>query len=175
MKKHHFIYFILLCLIATSCENTVLEEEVPESSAMTRSNYEDLGYYGSNFIDKIYFDDEVSAFIKTNPIGAEYSFNFATIVDNPSNKSLVSVVGGYIIYNGSNIGSQIDGGSGMKRFTIKFTSTMAKVTLTLKGAIPGSKKNSARLSIDQRNYNGEYLPLPAGDSINSDLVLGQLP
>lgn len=177
MKKNYFIYILLLCLITTSCENIVLEEEIPITSATTKSTPEELNYYGSNFLDPSYSNEEAFAFISVNPIGAEYSFNLATIADNPNNKSLVSVVGGHIIYKGSDVGSQINGvsGMGMVRFTVKFTSTMAKVTLALKGAMPDSKRNSVRLSIDLKKYNGIFLPLPAGDPINSDLVLGQLP
>lgn len=175
MKKLYFILLLLGCFITTSCEKTAFEDEIPVTPVTTKSTFEDMEYYGSNFLDQMYSDEEAFAFINVNPIGAEYSFNLATITDNPNNKSTVSVVGGHIIYNGSNVGSQINGVSGMIRFTVKFTSNTAKVTLTLKDAMPDSKRNSARLSIDQREYNGEYLPLPAGDPVNSDLVLGLLP
>lgn len=176
MKKHHFIYFILLCLIATSCENTVLEEEVPAASAITRSNYEDLGYYGTNFYNPIFFDDLAYAFIDVNPIGAEYKFSFATLTDTPNSKSVVTITGGSIIYNGRDVGSQISGGHGeMVRFTVKFTSTTAKVAVALNGAMPSSKSKSVRLVIDQRQYNGEELPLLTPYAGLCDLILGRLP
>lgn len=175
MKKYHFIYLFLLCLITTSCESTVFEEGIPVTSATTKSNPEELDYYGSSFLDPSYSDEEVFAFISVNPIGAEYSFNLATITENPNNKSIISIVGGNIIYKGQNVGSQIYGTPGVNRFTVKFTSTMAKVTLALKGAMPNSKKNSVRLAIDVTRYNDIFLPFPAGDPMNSDLILGQLP
>lgn len=176
MKKHHYIYFILLCLIATSCENTVLEEEVPAASAITRNSNEYLSYYGTNFYDLTYFNDEVSAYISTNAIGAEYTLRFLTLTDTPNGKSVVTIIGGNIIYNGRNVGSQISGGHGeMVGFTFKFTSTTAKVTVTLEGAGSGNKSKSVRLVIDQRKYNGVELSLPTPDVSYCDLVLGQLP
>lgn len=175
MKKHYCIFLFFLCLIITSCENIVFEEETSATQVTTRSTYEDLGYYGSNFLEQTYSAEEAFGYLQFNPVGVEYTFALATIVDQNDIKSIVSVTGGNIIYNGHDMGSQIHGTSGMIRFTIKFTSTMAKVTLTLKGATPDGKKRSAKLSIDQRTYNGKYLPLQTGDSVNLDLVLGRLP
>lgn len=175
MRKCYFIYLLFSCLIYTSCEKTAFEKEIPATQGITRSTPEEVNYYGSNFQDIIYNIDEAFGFIQVNPIGAEYSFGLATIVDTPNKKSVVSVVGGTIIYNGHDVGNQISGTSGMIRFTVKFTSTMAKITLSLKGTNPNDKRNSARLAIDERKYNGKSLPLPNGDPLHSDLILGQLP
>lgn len=175
MKRHYFNYLIFLCLIISGCENAAYEQETFQTTASTRSNLEEVGYYGSNFQDQVFGTEEAFGYISLNPVGAEYSFSLATIVDKADIKSLVSIIGGSIIYNGRDLGSQINGVPGKIRFIVKFTSTMAKVTLTLKGAKPNDKSRSARLVIDERTYNGENLPLPTGDLLNSDLIVGQLP
>lgn len=169
MKLRHSLCLVFLYLLAISCENTILQENAP---AITKTTSD---YYGSNFQEVQFGANEAFGYLRFNPIGAEYSFSLATVVNQTDAQSIVSIIGGNIIYKGKDVGNQIYGVSGAIRFSVKFTSTMAKVTLTLKGTDIESNRVSARLVIDERKYNGETLPLPMGDALNTDLIVGRLP
>lgn len=179
MKKHYFIYLFFLCLIATSCESTVFEEEIPVTSATTRSSYEDLGYYGSYFVEQMYGTDEAFGYIRFNPPGAEYSFSYGTFATQPNLiKSSVSIIGGNIIYKGHDVGNKIDGvPNEVIRFTVKFNGTMAKVTINLNAStvvVPDNETFGVRLVIDNKNFDGKYLPTPPVDAGIGDFIFGKL-
>lgn len=183
MKKHYFICLLILCVSISSCENAFLEEEYSTTLATTKSNLDELGYYGSNFqniqtLETEYGIEEAGGYITFNPDDAEYSFTLGTSLSQTNVKCIVSVVDGNIFYKGSNMGNQIYGEAGFMNFTVKFTGSMGKVTLTLKSATPISyidNRISSRLVIDQRKYKGEILPLPTSDTNICDLIVGRLP
>lgn len=183
MKKYYFIYLFFMCLIATSCENTVFEEEIPATSAVTKSTPESLGYYGSNFRNIVvhtsrYGSDEMSGEFDVYPaVGSEYSCTLASELGNEGVKSLVSISGGTIIYNGRE-NTRLYGVNGQINFIIKTNSSTPEVTLNFETPyIPTDSRVSARLVIMSRKYNGETLPSVSGGfpDLNITAFYGGLP
>lgn len=164
MKKYHCICLFFICLIATSCENAILEEN-PVTPATTRSNYDELGYYGSNFRNitvytSKYGADQMVADIEVNPgVGSEYSCTLGSTVGNEGVKSKVSVTGATIIYNGRE-DTYIYGTGGQMKFTIKTRASRPTVTLSFEvpTKIPNDSRVEARLVITKRQFNGIDLP-----------------
>lgn len=184
MKKYHFIYLFFLCFVAISCENTVIEEEIPATSATTRSTPEELGYYGSNFRNVVvrtskYGSDEMSADFDVYPAaGSEYSCTLGSSVGNEGVKSKVSVSGATIIYNGRE-DTYLYGTGGQIKFIIKTNSSSPKVTLNFEvpSPTPDDSRVSARLVITQRQYRGEDLPTISGGvpDLNITAFYGGIP
>lgn len=169
MKRHYFIYLFLMCLITTSCENTVFEEEIPATAAVTRSTPEELGYYGSNFRNIVvrtsqFGSDETYAYLNAYPAnGSEYSCTLYSELGNEGVKSLVSIAGGTVIYNGIT-DNRIYGVDGQIKFTIRTSSPNLSVSLKFETPYPTpiDSRVSARLIINSKKYNGETLPSVSG-------------
>lgn len=184
MKKHYFIYLFLLCFITTSCENTIFEEEIPATSATTRSTPEELGYYGSDFRNIVvrttrYGSEEMSADFDVYPaVGSEYSCILGSSLGNEGVKSKVSVSGATIIYNGREDTYLYGTGSQIK-FIIKTNSSNPKVTLNFEVPYPtpDDSRVSARLVINKKQYKGENLPSVSGGypDLNVTAFYGGLP
>lgn len=139
MKKHHFIYFILLCLIAIGCENTVLEEEVPATQAVTRSSItqDEFDLYNSIFYniqtDGIGMTDtyRIKADINTFPQDVEYDFTLWCQLKGDV-KCVVWASSGEISYNSGKNYPSIYGVSGQNvNFTLKFNSPITTIQLAL--------------------------------------------
>ncbi|WP_294589700.1 hypothetical protein [uncultured Bacteroides sp.] len=167
MKKYYCIYLFFLCLITTSCENTVLEDDVPTTSASTKSNNEDLGYYGSNFLNISIGNNErgtvrMQGDIEVYPaIGSEYLFWFNTSMTEGGVRSVVSVTGGNIIYNGRESTYLYGETKKQMVFTIRFHSSKARVNLDLEETMGYrfiDNRVSAKIAIQTRSYKGKFLP-----------------
>lgn len=168
MKRHSFIYFLFLCLVATSCENTAFEEGVQEEQAITRSTPEELGYYGSKFRNvyeytSLYGPEKMTAQLEVYPSGSEYNCRLASAIESSGVRTKVMVSGATISYNGS-VSNTFYGTNGSTDFTIKIYTSDPIVTLCFDNpsVLPTTGRNTARLVINTRKYEGENLPAVSG-------------
>lgn len=177
----NFIYLFFLCLMATSCENAMIEEENPTT---TRATPQELGYYGTYFMDvkseqTKWGLEHMYGYVEVYPAtGVEYKMRLATSMTESGIRSAVSIAGGRIIHNGV-VDNRIYGESnGYVDFTIQFTSSRASVSLNLERTASSFYDNrvSSRLVIMDMKYNGESLPYPGDNGGYSDLnVYGTYP
>lgn len=184
MKKHYFIYFLFLCFITTSCENTIFDRETSTTQSITKSTLNELGYYGSKFRNiKVYTSrygsDKMVADLEVCPaIGSEYSCTLGSNLGNEGVKSIVSVTGGTIVYNGRE-DTYLYGTNSQINFVIKTHTSKPTVTLNFEvpPTIPDDSRVSARLVITKRQYNGENLPSVSGgySDLNINAFYGGLP
>lgn len=175
MKKYHFIYLLFLCLIATSCENTFLEEEIPATQVTTRNsitpeefarnnslfyNIESThgGMGGADGISKMTGD------VNTFEEGVEYDFILYCKIRG--DVKCVLWAGGNVVftYNGRTCYT-IYGESGKYlKFTAKFYSSITTFRLALEtGYTPNVYKDAyARFVFNGAKYNGEWTTVSPG-------------
>lgn len=167
MKKHHFIYFILLCLIATSCENTVLEEEVPAKSVTTKSSvnpdvfrefntvfYNIIPIYGGG--DGI---TRMSGDVSTYKEGVEYNFTLWCEIKGDVKCVLWDTGHSEFIYNGISYSSIYAENKKQMKIKVKFHSTKTTFFLALETNYTPTlyKEGYARFVFDNASYNGEWM------------------
>lgn len=162
MKKYYFIYLFLMCLIATSCENTVFEEEVLETHAVTRSSITQDEFRRDNsvFYNIQKFDEQrIAGDIKTYEKGVEYDFTLWCQIKGDV-KCVVWVSSGYIVYKGKYYTS-IYGVSGQDlKFTLQFNAPVTTVRMALETTDifhEYYKEANARLVMSGARYNGESM------------------
>lgn len=168
MKKRHFIYFILLCLIATSCENTVLEEEIPAKSVTTKSSvnpdvfrefntvfYNIIPIYGGgNGITRMSGD------VSTYKEGVEYNFTLWCEIKGDVKCVLWAATGNVeFIYNGISYSSIYAENKKAMKIKVKFHSTKTTFFLALETNYTPTlyKEGYARFVFDNASYNGEWM------------------
>ena len=163
MKKHYFIYLVLLFLTATSCENTIFEKEISVVQSTTRSIPADFRYHNTYFqeiktIDNGYGTEQMYGTIYTYPTNVEYDF---TLVGKLSGdvKCKITATSGEIIYNGQPHSTYIYAIPGQAvRFTFKFHSPKTQICLLIeRGSAPTYIEAEARLVVDRVRYNGEQV------------------
>ena len=185
MKKYNFIYLIFLYLIATSCEKTVLEEEIPAAQSTTRSSItpEEFARNNSLFynIKPIYGGmgdadgiSQMSGDINTFKEGVEYDFSLYCEIRGDVKCVLWCTTGNAdFIYNGRTYHSIYGESRRRLDFTVKFNSQITTFRLALEtGYTPYVYKDAyAKFVFNGARYNGEeaFIGPIAGGS--ADLVV----
>lgn len=165
MKKYHYICLFFICLIATSCENTVFEKDVPAVQPTTRSIPEDFTDYNTYFLDLSSVDygagtESMTGTLKSYGKEVEYHFIlFCALTGDVKCKMETS--DGDIIYNGQNPTKSIYGISGQKiEFIHRNHYPDGETYITFKierGSSNTLKSAEARLLVDKVIYNGEQI------------------
>lgn len=166
MKQYSFIYFIFLCLIISSCESTVLEEENSVTQAVTRSDITKDEFARSNSIfynvqpTNIGIDTyHIVGDIKTYSKDVEYDFTLWCQIKGDV-KCIVWISSGEILYQGKSY-SSIYGISGKEiKFTLKFNASVTSIRMALETTDYLNnyyKEANARLTISDARYKGESM------------------
>lgn len=170
MKKHCFIYLFFLCLIATSCDKTVFENENVETTAITRSGYDPnvFARYNTIFynVKPIYGGEfgsdgltSITGDVTTFENGVEYDLQLWCQTRGDV-KCIVWVTGGAeLFYNGRCYPSLYGESGKEKEFTVRFNNTKSTFHLALEGPYdPTSfKDGQGKLVIASTRYNGERM------------------
>lgn len=166
MGKHYSICLLLLCLIATSCENTILKEEDSVTQVTTRSSItkDDFARDNSIFYNlqpaktgtDVY---RIAGDIKTYSKDVEYDFTLWCQIKGDV-KCVVWVSSGEILYNGK-VYSSIYGINGKDiKFTLRFNTSITNIKMALETTDYLNnyyKEANARLVISGARYKGEEM------------------
>lgn len=154
-----------LCLITTSCENTVLEENISATQLITRSIPNDFTDYNTYFLDLSSIDNGYGTESMTGTLksyGKEVEYHFALFCALTGDvKCKMETSDGDIIYNGQAPTKSIYGISGqMVRFIHKNHYPNGETYITFKierGSSSTFKDAEARLLVEKVVYKGEQV------------------
>lgn len=167
MDKHYLICMFFLCLIATSCENTVLEEEIPAKLVTTKSSvnpdvfrefntvfYNIIPIYGGG-----YGITKMSGDVSTYKDGVEYNFTLWCEIKGDVKCVLWATGNAEFIYNGISYSSIYAENKKQMKIKVKFHSTKTTFFLALETNYTPTlyKEASARFVFDNASYNGEWM------------------
>lgn len=182
MRRYYSIYLFIICLIATSCDNTVLEEEISTTQVNTRNSTmaEQFALHNTSFINIKSLSNpwgkglkEMSGEIVTYTSGVEYDFVLWYKARGDVKCYVMSLGGARISHNGRD-NDELCGENGKYvTFTVKFSkaSSQMKVFFETENNSALYKDASAKLLITGIRYQGEKMATGSIKGESHDLCI----